>query len=88
VRPSDDARKQRSRHDVLFRYSPRDVDPAVVAAALRARTSGGDDESVPFAERAIAQLRKRLARLIRTKEQVEAMIASMERGLLLAAPRQ
>jgi len=61
-------------------YSPRDLDPAVVAAAHRAQLSGqGDADNARAA--AIAQLQRRLAELIRKKEKVEAMIANVQREL-------
>jgi hypothetical protein len=57
-------------------YSTR-IDPEFVGAARRARASGQRDADIPFRERALAQLHKRRAKLVREVEMIDATIASM-----------
>jgi hypothetical protein len=52
----------------------------VINAARRIRAQGNSKiDEIPFREAAVAQLRKRQAKLVRELEQVEATIASMQR---------
>lgn len=59
-----------------------EVDATIVEAAWRVRRTGhGSDVEAPFRERALAQLHRRHAKLVREVAMVEATIASMQRGL-------